>query len=314
MKTCFFITPIGEVGSFDRKRSDTLFSFLLENICKKYQIKVIRSDKINEATSLINSILKNIIFSDIVVSDLSNNNPNVFYETAVRHCTGKPIIHMAQIGQVLPFDIKDFNTIFVDHTDGNNLKEAEKKLEEMIKLSTRTKEVEILNPVTIFAKLNNINITFSVLQSKDELLNEVKDILLKVTNLMADVNPLIEDNSNKKNATWTGKWISNIGIIDIVEDGNSFSGKYQYYSRDYLGLLEGNFIEDFIIFKWKWIDSFMNGIGYWDIRKNENKVDFNGGWFFDWEGYTYEGLIEAIKKGEVIEVNENQNWVIYGKL
>jgi len=312
MRTCFFITPIGDKGSFDRKRSDTIFSFLLENICKKYQIKAIRADKINEATSLINSIFKNIFFADIVITDLSNNNPNVFYETAVRHCIGKPIIHMAQIGQSLPFDIKDFNTIFVDHTDGNNLKDAEKKLEEMIKISINTNEVEILNPVTISTKLNNININFSLMQSKDELLNEVKDILFKVTDALQDIKPLIEDSFNKNNSTLTGKWIANTGIIDIVQNGNSFSGKYQYYSKDYIGLLEGNIIDGFFVFKWKWVDRILDGIGYWNI--NDINEGIKGEWFYNYEGYTCEGLIEIIKEGNFINNIGKNEWVIYGKI
>jgi hypothetical protein len=314
MKTCFFITPIGEAGSFDRKRSDTILSFLLENICKKYQIKVIRSDKINEATSLINSILKYLFFADIVVSDLSNNNPNVFYETAVRHCTGKPIIHMAQIGQSLPFDIKDFNTIFVDHTDGRNLKEAEKILEEMIKISISISDAEIYNPVTIGAKLNNLNITFSLFQSKDELLNEVKDILSKATDTLADIKPLIQDNPIKNVPRWTGKWISNIGFLDIVEKDNILYGKYQYYSKEYIGSLEGRIIDDFIVFKWKWRNKSLSGFGYWDISIKELEGNFKGGWFYDHESYSYESLIEAINKKEIIEIDEYRYWVIYGRV
>jgi len=318
MKTCFFVSPIGEVGSSDRKRSDTIFNFLLKPICEKYHIEAVRADNIDETNSLSNNIFKNLFFADIVVSDLSNNNPNVLYETAVRHCTAKPIIHIAQVGQQLPFDIKDHYTIFVDHADGNNLKEAGEELEQKIKKCTNTPEVVILNPVTISAKLNNLNITFSLLQSKDELLNEVKNILLKVTDKIENIKPLIEDNPNKKTSAWTGKWISNLGIIDIVQDGNCFSGKYQYNSKDYVGLLEGNFIDDFIVFKWKWMDEAINGVGYWDIGNTDFSGDSNGylkgRWFYDGAGYSYERLIESLKKREVIEIYENYYWVIYGRI
>jgi len=308
MRTCFFITPIGEVGTFDRKRSDTLLSYLLETVCKKYHIKVIRADNINEATSLINAIFENLFFADIVISDLSNNNPNVFYETAVRHCTGKPIIHIAQIGQSLPFDIKDFYTIFVDHTDGNNLKQAEERLEEIIKRSIQ--DTEIFNPVTISAKLNNINISFSLLPSKDILLNEVKDVLLKVTDTLENIKPLIEDSAHKKTPILTGKWISNLGIIDLVNNGNCISGRYQYHSKDYVGLIEGKFIDNFIVFKWKWTDRPLNGVGFWYIGEG----DFTGGWFSASEDYSYEKLIKSLKKEKNIEMNEYHRWIIYGKV
>jgi len=290
MKTCFFITPIGKPGSYDRKRSDTIFHFLLEKICEKHKIKVIRADKINEPTSLINNIIGKIISADIVICDLSGNNPNVFYEMAIRHFTGKPIIHIAQIDKPLPFDINDFYTLFIDHSDGSSLKDAEERLEEMIKRSVDTKDAETSNPIIVFTKLNNLSITFSPLQSKTE------------------------DSSTPKKSIWTGKWISNFGDVDIVENEDSFSGKYQYYSKSYIGELNGRILDGFIVFKWNWIDSPKNGVGYWDIRNRGSNGEFKGGWY-GVRSYSYEGLIEAITQDKVNKTDKDHYpWILYGKV
>ena len=52
-----------------------------------------------------------------MVADLSYHNPNVFYELAVRHATGKPIIHIKRTSDPIPFDNKDFRTIDIAFDD-----------------------------------------------------------------------------------------------------------------------------------------------------------------------------------------------------
>jgi hypothetical protein len=62
-------------------------------------------------------VLEYLLKSRLVVADLSYHNPNVFYELAVRHATGKPVIHIKRTADPVPFDNKDFRTIDIAFDD-----------------------------------------------------------------------------------------------------------------------------------------------------------------------------------------------------
>lgn len=70
------------------------------------------SYEINQTGMITTQIINRIIDDDLVIANLTGNNPNVMYELCLRHVVAKPIIHICQTGTNLPFDIKDNRTIF----------------------------------------------------------------------------------------------------------------------------------------------------------------------------------------------------------
>ena len=116
-KTCFYITPIGEEGSDQRKHSDLFLSSLIEPALKEFSLVVIRADKIGQAGMITSQILEHIINSKLVIVDLSYHNPNVFYEMAIRHACKLPIIQICRKSDKVPFDVNQVRTIPIDDTD-----------------------------------------------------------------------------------------------------------------------------------------------------------------------------------------------------
>lgn len=113
-KTCFYIAPIGEEESEERKHSDLFLESIVAPAFDNFGYKVIRADNIGKSGMITNQIIEYIMNSSFVVCDLSYHNPNVFYELALRHATKKPTIHIIRRCDTIPFDINDFRTIVID--------------------------------------------------------------------------------------------------------------------------------------------------------------------------------------------------------
>lgn len=58
--------------------------------------------------SILQRIYNQIAKADIVVSDLTGRNPNVFYETGYAHALGKNVILLTQNVDDIPFDLKHY--------------------------------------------------------------------------------------------------------------------------------------------------------------------------------------------------------------
>lgn len=78
-------------------------------------------------------IIEKIIESHLVIADLTDDNPNVLYELALRHAIRKPLVQVIQKGQLLPFDIAATRVIHVDYPDPDGMEEAKIELEKQIK-------------------------------------------------------------------------------------------------------------------------------------------------------------------------------------
>lgn len=116
---CFYITPIGDEGSDERKHADVFLSQIVEPAIDKLGLglRVVRADHIDLPGLITAQVVEHVLRARLVVADLSFHNPNVFYELALRHATGKPTIHLCREADALPFDMKDVRTIRLDTTD-----------------------------------------------------------------------------------------------------------------------------------------------------------------------------------------------------
>ena len=118
-KTCFYITPIGEEGSEQRKHADLLLGQIVEPAIDELGLKlaVVRADKMTQPGMISQQILQHVLGSRLVVADLSFHNPNVFYELAIRHATKLPTVLISRTAERIPFDIADLRVVRLDMAD-----------------------------------------------------------------------------------------------------------------------------------------------------------------------------------------------------
>src|SRR4051794_896843 len=84
---CFVISPIGKVGTERHAKFKEVLEYVIKAGVKAsgYNLQVLRADDIDRAGSFIRDILDNIYNSHVVIADLTEQNPNVFYELGMRH-------------------------------------------------------------------------------------------------------------------------------------------------------------------------------------------------------------------------------------
>ncbi|RWE79210.1 hypothetical protein [Mesorhizobium sp.] len=82
-----------------------------------------------------------------MIADITNLNPNAFYEIGIRHAIQKPTIHMHLEGQKIPFDISSFRSIEFSRKWPKDLKAAREALTGFVRTATADDYV-VDNPVT----------------------------------------------------------------------------------------------------------------------------------------------------------------------
>lgn len=117
LKTCFVICPIGQEDTETRTRSDAVFEHILKPIAEQKQYNLKRADKIYQPDTITETIINELNTSDLVIADITEANPNVYYELGYRTALKKPIIQIARKNTQLPFDISTKRTYFYDETD-----------------------------------------------------------------------------------------------------------------------------------------------------------------------------------------------------
>lgn len=115
-KVCFVISTIKEDGSDQRRHADMIFSQYVDRAIAGLGLKAVRADKIGDPGMISKQIIEYILKAKLVVADLSFHNPNVFYELALRHVTGKPTVHLTRTQDKPPFDVGNFRAITIDTT------------------------------------------------------------------------------------------------------------------------------------------------------------------------------------------------------
>jgi len=115
-ETCFVISPIGKPGTEKHTRFKEILDYVIKAAVKAsgYNLQVLRADDIDRAGSFIKDILESLYGSYVVIADLTEQNPNVFYELGVRHALSPRTILIAQSIDDIPSDLREYRTIVYD--------------------------------------------------------------------------------------------------------------------------------------------------------------------------------------------------------
>ncbi len=183
-KQCFIIGPIGDPESDTRKRSDKIFHHILDPVLQECGYSAKRADHIQKPGIITNQIFERIFADDLVIADLTGNNPNVFYELGVRHATQKPCVQIVDIGNKIPFDVSFMRTIIFDVTDLDSVVKTKKDLIEQIKF-VEQENVQIDNPVSNVLRIYNLGLSTN---PEQRVLADSLRVMMGRTEALANLN------------------------------------------------------------------------------------------------------------------------------
>ncbi|MBD5631790.1 MAG: hypothetical protein HDP34_00980 [Clostridia bacterium] len=157
-KMCFVITPIGDNNTEIRRHIDGIIDqAIVPALGEKYEVVV--AHRKYEIGSINDRVIKSIYESDLVIANLTNTNPNVMFELAIRYSFGRPAIVIAEKGTKLPFDVIDENTIFYinDPAGANDLKQSIIEYENNINLDKEEygPVFKVINKIALYNKVES---------------------------------------------------------------------------------------------------------------------------------------------------------------
>lgn len=200
---CFIITPIGDDTDPIRRHIEGIIDAALRPALEdKYDLVV--AHRISEPGSITKQIITEIYSAKLVVANLTNRNPNVMYELALRHSLGKPVIMIAEKGTPLPSDIVMERTIFYQN-------DARGVIELRENIAAAEKEIDydkiespiynVLHDVLKDRQIIEFSESQSISQEDDGNATVLKYILQKLTNLEDAVQtsrPLMQNAESRR--------------------------------------------------------------------------------------------------------------------
>jgi hypothetical protein len=107
---------------------DDIYQLGIKDACKKVGAFCERVDEQFFQESILERTYNQIAKADVIVSDMTGRNPNVFYETGYAHALGKRVILLTHNAEDIPFDLKHYAHIVYEGKIVNLKKELAKRL------------------------------------------------------------------------------------------------------------------------------------------------------------------------------------------
>jgi hypothetical protein len=107
---CFIIMPFGVQDLED------LYTEFILPVLDDCKLNCARGDDIFGSNVVMEDVKAAIETADLVIADLSGQNPNVFYEVGIAHTLGKQVLLLSQSIEDVPFDLRHRRVLPYEYT------------------------------------------------------------------------------------------------------------------------------------------------------------------------------------------------------
>lgn len=139
LETCFVMMPFG--SWFDKYYQDIYVPAIREA-----GFEPIRADELFSSGSVVEQIWEQITKARLLLADLTDRNPNVFYELGLAHAAKKPVIFTAPKVEDVPFDLRHLRVIIYDIREPEWAADLRKSVTEYLKTALKEPDKSIPHP------------------------------------------------------------------------------------------------------------------------------------------------------------------------
>jgi len=164
---CFVLMPFG--GWFDNYYADIYYQAILKAGCEPR-----RADDLYRPSNIVQDIWSLTKKAKLLLADLTNKNPNVFYELGLAHALAKPVIMITESIDDIPFDLRSLRIIQYDKNEPGWGIILQKKIIKAIKETLASPNETI---PTAFLETNRSDIHTPKITKQEKELLEVKQEL-----------------------------------------------------------------------------------------------------------------------------------------
>ncbi|MDX1533465.1 MAG: hypothetical protein R3230_04595, partial [Nitrosopumilaceae archaeon] len=108
------VSTIYEEGTRERNSFDDKIRYMIRPVLSELNYKMVIADERYIVGMISGKTIKDVINADMMIVDISDNNPNVFYQIAIRNSLNLPLIILKQPFQGPLFDIDEQRILSVD--------------------------------------------------------------------------------------------------------------------------------------------------------------------------------------------------------
>ena len=121
---CFVLMPF-------RRDFPPIFDNHISKVCERLGITVARADGIFSTRPFMDDIREAVVTARVIIADLTDHNPNVFYELGICHALGKDVVLITQDREV-PSDVRHIRYLLYEYTPPG-MREFEGSLERTLR-------------------------------------------------------------------------------------------------------------------------------------------------------------------------------------
>lgn len=110
-KRCYVIMPFSDTKSCTEEEWTEIFEDVIKPAVEESGLGYVCERSRAKRENIIKAIVNDLNTAQAVIADLTDDNPNVFYELGVRHTLQRRTILIAQHEEDIPFDLKPYPTI-----------------------------------------------------------------------------------------------------------------------------------------------------------------------------------------------------------